>query len=54
MLPALWQAIEAAPRGTPLPHRGVWDPCSNHDDQVILRLGRVLWKSAHCLGEVVA
>ena len=53
MLPKMWQQIEAAPNGIRLPRGRPWDPIGNLNDRNILRLGRVLWRSGHRLGEIV-
>ena len=52
MLSSMWRRIEELPAGTPLPGRPPWDP-SSHDDLTLLRLGRVLWRSGHRIGEIV-
>jgi hypothetical protein len=53
MLPGMWHQIKAAPCNLRLPCGRTWDPISNHDDRTVLRLGRVLWRSGHRLGEIV-
>eukprot|EP00962_Isochrysis_galbana_P044508 scaffold17294_cov135-Isochrysis_galbana.AAC.4 len=54
MLPSMWRRLEAAPRGLRLPAGPPWDPVTNHDDRTVLRLGRLLWRSGHRLGEIVS
>jgi hypothetical protein len=41
------------PDGADLPGRAAWSPETRHRDRTILRLGRVLWRTGHRLGEIV-
>ena len=49
---AMWARIEALVPGQAMPGRAPW-MAHEHDDKAILRLGRVLRKTAHRLGEIV-
>lgn len=51
--PAMWARIEALSEGFPLPGRRPWSPLNRHRDRNLLRLGRVLWRTGHRLGEIV-
>ena len=51
--PAMWARVEALAEGTPLPGRAAWSPASRLRDRNLLRLGRVLWRTGHRLGEIV-
>ena len=53
MLRSMWQRVESLAEGHPLPGRQPWSPRSSHVDRVVLRLGRVLWRTGHRLGEIV-
>ena len=53
MLPSMWQTIENLPEGTKLNgRRAVWSPATRHRDRCILRIGRVLWRTGHRIGEI--
>jgi hypothetical protein len=49
----MWQRVEALTPGQSLTGRAPW-LANRHDDLTLLRLGRVLWKTGHRLGEIVA
>ena len=51
--PAMWQRIEDLAEGTPLAGRAAWSPVTRLRDRNLLRLGRVLWRTGHRLGEIV-
>ena len=52
--PAMWQRVEGLQPGTALANRAPWmSPSTAHDDRNVLRLGKVLQKTAHRLGEIV-
>jgi hypothetical protein len=53
LTPDMWSRIETLPEGAALPGRVNWSPATRHRDRVILRLGRVLWRTGHRLGEIV-
>ena len=48
----MWARIEALQPGAAIAGRRVW-MLNRHDDMTVLRLGRVLWKTGHRLGEIV-
>ena len=50
--PAMWSRIEALEEGTPLRGRAPWSPATKLRDRNLLRLGRVLWRCGHRLGEI--
>ena len=54
LTPAMWARIEALPEQSSLSGRAPWSPRSRHRDRTMLRLGRVLWRTGHRLGEIVA
>ena len=51
--PAMWARIEALQEGTLLSGRAPWSPLNRLRDRNLLRLGRVLWRTGHRLGEIV-
>lgn len=51
--PAMWARIEALPEGATLAGRVDWSPSARLRDRNLLRLGRVLWRTGHRLGEIV-
>ena len=51
--PAMWSKIESLPDGHSLAGRAVWSPKHRLRDRTILRLGRVLWRTGHRMGEIV-
>ena len=51
--PAMWSRIESLPEGHRLPGRSPWSPRGRFRDRTILRLGRVLWRTGHRMGEIV-
>ena len=51
--PAMWARIEALPEGAALAGCANWSPLTRSRDRNILRLGRVLWRTGHRLGEIV-
>jgi hypothetical protein len=53
LTPDMWAKIERLPDGANLPGRTDWSPSTRHRDRTILRLGRVLWRTGHRLGEIV-
>ena len=55
MTPALWARIEALTDGAVIPGRSAhWSPRTRWRDRTLLRLGRVLWRTGHRLGEIIA
>jgi hypothetical protein len=48
----MWAKVEALEKGRPMAGRRPW-MAKPHDDATVLRLGRVLWKTGHRLGEIV-
>jgi hypothetical protein len=49
----MWVRIESIPENTHLPQRRQpWSPQSNQRDRTMLRMGRVLWRTGHRVGEV--
>ena len=55
MTPAIWDKIQALPEGQRLgSRRALWSPLTQWRDRILLRLGRVLWRTGHRLGEIVA
>lgn len=54
LTPNMWRRIEDLTEGQHLPGRAPWSPANRHRDQCILRIGRVLWRTGHRLGEIVA
>ena len=53
--PSMFATIEGLAEGTQLRGRAqVWSPSTRWRDRIILRLGRVLWRTGHRLGEIVA
>ena len=54
MLPNMWKRVEALEEGARLAaRRQRWSPATRHRDRTLLRLGRVLWRTGHRLGEIV-
>ena len=53
LTPAMWARIEALTEGAALPGRVAWSPAPRLRDRNLLRLGRVLWRTGHRLGEIV-
>jgi hypothetical protein len=53
MLRSMWQRIEDLPEGASLFGRACWSAQTSHLDRTVLRLGRVLWRTGHRLGEIV-
>ena len=51
--PNMWQRVEQLKAGDALPGRKAW-MANAHDDRTLVRLGRVLRKTAHRLGEIVS
>jgi hypothetical protein len=51
--PAMWARIESLAEGAPLAGRAAWSPATRPRDLNLLRLGRLLWRSGHRLGEIV-
>ena len=51
--PAMWSKIEGLTEGQSLAGRTPWSLATNHIDRTVLRLGRVLWRTGHRLGEIV-
>ena len=51
--PGMWQRVENLKSGDALPGRQPW-MTNAHDDLTVVRLGRVLRKTAHRLGEIVS
>ena len=54
LTPGMWARIEGLSEGNMLTGRAPWSPATRHRDWVMLRLGRVLWRTGHRLGEIVA
>jgi len=54
MLREMWRSIEALREGQPLRDRVPWSPATRLLDRTVLRLGRLLWRCGHRLGEIVA
>ena len=55
MLPSMWKSIEQLQEGTRLPgRREAWSPRTRHRDKYLLRIGRVLWRTGHRIGELCA
>ena len=53
MLPSMWRSIEDLAEGTRLPgRRDAWSPRTRHRDRSILRIGRILWRTGHRIGEI--
>ena len=52
MLREMWHQIEALGEGRTLAGRACWSPATRHLDRTVLRLGRVLWRCGHRLGEI--
>ena len=53
LTPTMWTKIEALQEGTQLRGRAApWSPATRWRDSIILRLGRVLWRTGHRLGEI--
>lgn len=53
MLPSRWASVERLAEGTRLPgRREAWSPKTRHRDRSLLRIGRTLWRTGHCIGEV--
>ena len=53
MLPSMWRSVEQLKEGTRLPgRREVWSPRTRHRDRCLLRIGRVLWRTGHRIGEI--
>ena len=50
--PSMWANIESMPEGTKLDGRPDWSPSTRLRDRTLLRLGRVLWRTGHRLGEI--
>ena len=54
LTPAMFAKIEALPDGAVLRgRRQAWSPSTCWRDSIILRLGRVLWRTGHRLGEII-
>ena len=54
MTPAMFARMEDLKEGTRLKgRRDAWSPQTRWRDRIILRLGRVLWRTGHRLGEIV-
>ena len=54
LTPAMFAKIEALRDGAVLRgRRQAWSPSTRWRDSIILRLGRVLWRTGHRLGEIV-
>ena len=54
LTPAMWARIEALQEGARLNGRAQpWSPRTRLRDRLLLRLGRMLWRTGHRLGEVV-
>ena len=51
--PEMWARVEALLEGEALSGRCRWSPLTRHRDRNLLRLGRVLWRSGHRIGEIV-
>ena len=51
--PAMWSKIESMPEQQLLAGRKAWSPANRLRDRTILRLGRVLWRTGHRMGEIV-
>jgi len=52
--PAMFAKIESLAEGTRLKgRRDAWSPLTRWRDRILLRLGRVLWRTGHRLGEIV-
>ena len=51
--PAMWARIEGLADGHALAGRAPWSPRTSLRDRTLLRLGRVLWRTGHRMGEVV-
>jgi hypothetical protein len=51
--PAMWQRVESLQEGETMAGRPAWSPAARLRDRNLLRLGRVLWRSGHRLGEIV-
>ena len=55
MTPAIWAKVTQLPEGSKVGSRRLaWAPQTRWRDRIILRLGRVLWRTGHRLGEIVA
>ena len=53
MLPSMWASVEGLAEGTRLPgRRDAWSPRTRHRDRSLLRIGRILWRTGHRIGEV--
>ena len=53
MTPQMWRQVEDLPDGVPLDGRRPWSPNGSLRDRTILRLGRILWRTGHRLGEII-
>jgi hypothetical protein len=53
LLPSMWARIEALHEGASLNGRAAWSPSRRLRDRTLLRLGRVLWRTGHRMGEIV-
>jgi hypothetical protein len=53
LTPAMWARIEGLAEGSPLPGRANWSPATRLRDRNLIRLGRLLWRTGHRLGEIV-
>ena len=51
--PAMWARVEGLSEGHSLRGRPAWSPATRLRDRNLLRLGRVLWRTGHRLGEIV-
>ena len=51
--PTMWSRIESLEEGASLSGRPEWSPTNRLRDRTVLRLGRVLWRCGHRLGEIV-
>ena len=52
LTPAMWAAIEGLKEGRSMPGRPDWSPKGRFRDRTLLRLGRVLWRTGHRMGEI--
>jgi hypothetical protein len=54
LTPGMWARIEGLAEGQLLAGRAPWSPSTRRRDLALLRVGRVLWRTGHRLGEIVA